>query len=311
MRPAAAIDCGVGSMFRILVLCGLMFAAACTSVQERQKDVAAEIASGELVGEELAWKQVEHGRLLLASGDIAGAMADFDAAIATAPTMALAYGSRGDVWRLRGEVARAVADYDQAIVLSAADDPSGYLLRGDTFAGDKQYEKALADYDKALALEATYWPARVGRGIVLAELGEDERALEDLKWGMVQPWQWVFLFPRKSPYSMGAARGTRIEGYRVNATPVVAKGRFTRGKILLRHGAYEEALSEFDAALGRVAQFPGARLYRGLAMLGLGDCADGIAEIRAGGSMANVAFDSIVAEHRALIDKTPCAGEIS
>jgi len=294
---------------RWLIVAGVLAlgVAGCTNYQEQEKDVSADISSGKLSGEALARAHVEHGRLLAASGDLDGAMTDLDAAVAAAPALAVAYAFRAEVKFARSDIDGAFADYDQAIAFSAADDPSGYLMRGHAYNEHGDYQRAAADYDQAIKREKV-WPAFAGHGIALAQLGEDDRAFADLTEGLKEPWQRVFLFPRKTPFSMGAAHGEQIEGYLFNAAPLVASARFARGKILLKRDAYDDAVDDFDSAISKAGSFPQAEIYRGLAKLGRGDCAAGMEDVRAGAALATTTAEAVMQEHHAFVAGTKCGG---
>jgi tetratricopeptide (TPR) repeat protein len=89
-------------------------------------------------------------------GDLDGALAEYDKAIAIDPRAATIYAKRGGVRRAKGDIDGALSDYDEAYEIDPA------ALAGDRFVaeafsdrGGVRTEKldmagALADYDKAL-----------------------------------------------------------------------------------------------------------------------------------------------------------------
>ena len=85
-------------------------------------------------------------------GDLAGAIADYDQAIALKPNDAVAYNSRGNARRTQGDLAGAIADYDQAIALKP-DDAVAYNSRGNARRTQGDLAGAIADYDQAIALK--------------------------------------------------------------------------------------------------------------------------------------------------------------
>lgn len=112
-------------------------------------------------------------------GDPDRALADFTRAILIDPEYPRAYNKRGYIWLQKGSYARAAADFSRAISL----DPKfarAYHNRGNTMARQKDYDKAIADYTLALRLDPADLLAFVDRANVEHAEGEDARALADL-----------------------------------------------------------------------------------------------------------------------------------
>ena len=100
----------------------------------------------------------QRGDLKAKLKDFAGAIADYDKAIALKPNdLASYYGSRGGINSQSGNYDRAIADYDQVISLQP-DQAVAYNNRGVARSSKGDYDGAIADYAKAIALE----PANVG-----------------------------------------------------------------------------------------------------------------------------------------------------
>jgi type IV pilus assembly protein PilF len=116
-----------------------------------------------------------------------------------------------------------------------------------------RYPDALREFDAALALDPQFADALRGRGIVL-----------DLGFGRLDD----------------AEKAYRAA---VAAKPGYSEAHNDLGQILARTGRWEEAIREFDAALGNMlykAPYV-ARCNKGLAMYRMGRREDGIAEMRA------------------------------
>jgi Tfp pilus assembly protein PilF len=69
------------------------------------------------------------------------AFADFDRAIAICPEFALAYLTRGLLFRMTGNLDRAMADYDHAIALDP-NMPDAFAARGDVYRGKGDLDQA-------------------------------------------------------------------------------------------------------------------------------------------------------------------------
>ncbi len=81
-------------------------------------------------------------------GDVAGAIADYDRAIARYPdsvSQAVAYLTRGNARQDQGDLAGALADYDRAIVRHPSY-AAAYLCRGRAYQQAGDLERARADY---------------------------------------------------------------------------------------------------------------------------------------------------------------------
>ena len=117
------------------------------------------------------------GEARYASGDVNGALADFDRAIQLDPSYANAYDNRGTARLEKGDTSGALADYTLAIRL----DPrrsTAYYNRGKIKAkGDP--DGALADYQQAIALNPEYAAAYNARGRVYQAKGDLNAALAD------------------------------------------------------------------------------------------------------------------------------------
>jgi hypothetical protein len=122
-----------------------------------------------------AERAFEAGVARLATGDLAGAAAQFDAALARRPDWAAA-------WRQRGfaseESAAQIAAFSRAVQLDATD-ADAYAGRGRARAQAGDYRGAVADFDAALALapDSAAWHGE--RGLLRMLLAEDAGAQAD------------------------------------------------------------------------------------------------------------------------------------
>jgi len=112
------------------------------------------------------------------SGDAAGALADYDAALAINPGYAEAHRNRGIVNRARGALDLALADFDAAIRLNPYD-AEAYYSRANAWAAAGDPARARADYDEALRLRPDHYDARLNRAVLLASLGDVRAATAD------------------------------------------------------------------------------------------------------------------------------------
>jgi tetratricopeptide (TPR) repeat protein len=111
-------------------------------------------------------------------GDFAGAIADYNKAIALQPDCAPAYFNRGNTKKAEGFLDDAIDDFDQAIELN----PSyaiAYNNRGLTKYAKNDLAGAIADFNKAIEFDASYAGAYNNRGNAKDDKGDLEGALAD------------------------------------------------------------------------------------------------------------------------------------
>ena len=111
-----------------------------------------------------------------AAGDLAGAQADCEAAIAGGSRGA--WGTRGAIKAMRGDLDGAMADYAEALKLNPADG-AAWACRADTLRLKGDFAAALPAYDAAIRYGATPPRAWRGRSEVRFRTGNYEGAKAD------------------------------------------------------------------------------------------------------------------------------------
>ena len=127
-----------------------------------------------------AWLHSHLGEAKRLSGDYDGAISDLSKAIAIKSDCDWAYAVRGEAKRLISDYQGAIADFDQAIRL----DPEftwAVGSRGQAKAVMEDHEAAVADFTLALKLDPELAWIYAERGVSFHELGENAKALRDLK----------------------------------------------------------------------------------------------------------------------------------
>jgi tetratricopeptide (TPR) repeat protein len=116
----------------------------------------------------------------LRTGDLAGALKDYNQAIAQNPKDADAYVNRGIAQDELGQHQAAIADYTKALELKP-DRILAYYNRANAYHQLKENEKAIADYTKIISLDAKYSYAYANRGATYFVMGKKEAAIADLQ----------------------------------------------------------------------------------------------------------------------------------
>jgi len=99
--------------------------------------------------------------------------------IANHPNNATYYSNRGLLHFQAGHLDAAIHDYDIALQLNPKL-ASAYNNRGNYYAAQGCRAAAIADYDRAIDLDPGNIRARINQSITLRELGDYERAIEEL-----------------------------------------------------------------------------------------------------------------------------------
>ncbi len=116
----------------------------------------------------------------LRTGDLAGALKDYNQAIAQNPKDADAYVNRGIAQDELGQHQAAIADYAKALELKP-NQILAYYNRANAHHQLKQNDKAIADYSKIISLDAKYPYAYANRGATYFVMGKKAAAITDLQ----------------------------------------------------------------------------------------------------------------------------------
>ncbi|HTB63471.1 MAG TPA: tetratricopeptide repeat protein [Opitutales bacterium] len=109
----------------------------------------------------------------LARNDFATSIADATKAIAINPKLGAAFGNRALAEQDNGNFTAAIADFTQGIALQPAFAPY-YGYRGELLQNQNDFAGAVADYDKFISLQSSAGPAvRLYRYVLLRRLGRD------------------------------------------------------------------------------------------------------------------------------------------
>ena len=124
--------------------------------------------------------QCNRGLARQASGDAAGALKDYDAAIVRVPRFARAYNCRGLLHLEQGNLDRAVEDFEMAAE-SNEFYPEAHNNLGHTHVRRHDVELGIREFGIALELRPNYAEARFNRGIAHLLKGDLDLAIADLE----------------------------------------------------------------------------------------------------------------------------------
>jgi tetratricopeptide (TPR) repeat protein len=294
-----------------LLCLALLLAASGAHAQSYESErykLTQQIESGTLSGDVLATAYLKRGYLWMLSRNAQEALADINQAIAAAPKMVEAYELRAELFAAVGRIDQAIEDASQAIAVAPASDPQPYFFRAEIWEKKGDYRAAVADYDAGLARDPKVWAGRMQRGLALAKLGDDARALEALDEAIKSDPEILRNVERKECVRTQAQTtpNCRTVDRPIYTDVLMQRAYRSRGVILLNQGAYERAAADLD----RAGYTEGAMVYLGLARLALGDCRKGYGNIRQGSGHDSIPLDDSLAKHRDFIMKTTCASYV-
>jgi tetratricopeptide (TPR) repeat protein len=266
-----------------------------------------EIESGTLSGEPLAMAYLKRGYTQQLDRRYEAALADYDRAVAAAPQLVLAYETRARLLMGLGRFDQALADVAQMIALSPPDNADGHLLRGDILVAKHDYAGALSAYDEALARDQKNWIGYGGRGTVLAELGEDDRALLDLDRAVELDPGTLGKQTIRSCIRTQAQTTPNCKSSEVDISTQAIMGRVyrSRGMIRFKRADYTGAAADLDrSSLDANAD---THLHSALAHAALGECREAHYRFNYYERATDTDRDAITAAHRDFMAKTPCA----
>jgi tetratricopeptide (TPR) repeat protein len=229
------------------------------------------------------------------------ALADFNAAIIANPSDGDAFDNRGFVERSSSNYDAAIADESRAIELEP-DAALPWANRGYAYAGKRQWDSAIADFNDALRLAQDDTFALQGRAESERGKGDGKAALRDFdtvlndphgEYALSDAEAVVELSPAGDPKALNArcwVRGvldTELSAALADCEqslavqPNSAETLDSLALIYFRQGRYDEAVTEYSAALAADPSQTASRFMRGVAKLRAGDTPGGQSDIAA------------------------------
>ena len=123
---------------------------------------------------------IAEGEAKLAAGDMDGALAVLQRAVAAAPTSALAHSKLGVIYVRKQQWDTAASEFSKAIQLDPTYAPA-YSNLGNVYRERGQLDHAIAQYQKAISMDPDYWVAHQNLGIVYKQQGRVGEAVREFK----------------------------------------------------------------------------------------------------------------------------------
>ncbi len=291
-----------------LAVCAVPAAAA--DLAPAEKMLTEEIETRALSGDALAKAHMARGTVRLLRKETAGALADYDAAVALAPKLTGAYLHRAIGRRETGDLAHALDDVSQALTLGTADPAGAYYLRADLRLRLKDYKAAIPDYDQAIALDKDFGDAYAGRSVARLETGDEAGAWADANHaigGEPTLFEYKDMFRIMPHYEI---LYIRLHWVPVRPDDGLAPAYYVRGRLLLEKEQYRQAEADLTRATRWDQGGVEPLVYLGLAQLAVDRCGDGEDSLNKAAMKSRTPRDALVAAHKTFIAQTPCADEL-
>ena len=235
------------------------------------------------------------------TGDLDGAIADYERAIGIDQEIALAwrnrrngvaaYAKRGNAKTHGRDYCGARNDYERAIDLFMNPRPItrstyewyDYSRRGDTALNIGDFDGAIADFERAIALVPAYGGTYGNRGLAKHYKGDQEGAIMDCEFSFRLCQRFPDFVDEGLLYlahnTMGLAKCSQGDyegaiaeyGLVINLNPNFAVAYSNRGIAKHRKGQYDGAIADFDRAIELDADYANAYQRRGEAKERKGD----------------------------------------
>ncbi len=208
-----------------------------------------------------------------ALGDLAGARRDFDRALALRPEYVECLSNRATLSMDEGDLDAAIEDLSRALALRP-DHPGILNNRGLCWRRLADYVAAVDDFSRALQSDPGFDLAYLNRGGALSELERYEEASLDFDRVIaLDPDQDTAYQSRaRARIKLGNFRGALADlDVAVRLDPDDAEGLAYRGELLAELGRPNEALRDFDAAIRLEPQAPDFLASRARIYSGLGE----------------------------------------
>jgi tetratricopeptide (TPR) repeat protein/S1-C subfamily serine protease len=196
------------------------------------------------------WAYNNRGTVKYGSGEIKGAISDFNIAIRNNPQFAMAYYNRGVAKYVSGDKRGAISDADIAIGINSKY-TEAYVYRGlaKYDLGDKK--GAISDLDLAISINPQYAIAYMNRGVAKYNLGDKKGAISDLDRAITINSQFTEAYTNRglAKYDLGDKKGAISDLDRaIEIDPENAKPYFSRGMIKADLGDRQGAIVDLNIA---------------------------------------------------------------
>jgi tetratricopeptide (TPR) repeat protein len=216
------------------------------------------------------------------SGDIKGAIEDFNQVLKINPNLALAYNNRGFVRMQSGDIKGAIADFNQAIKIDP-DLALAYNNRGLARMQSGDIKGAIADFNQAIKINPNLALAYNNRGFVRMQSGDIKGAIADFNQAIKINPNYADAYNNRGGASfMSGDKQNAIADFnqaiKINANYALAY--YNRGFVRMQSGDIKGAIADFNQAIKINPNYADAYTNRGLARMQLGDNQNAIADLQ-------------------------------
>lgn len=212
-----------------------------------------------------AWN--DRGNAKSNSGDIQGAIMDFDKAIQLNPENAITYNNRGNANGKSGKFSKAIDDFNKAIELNS-EYADAFSNRALAYSELGKYNLAFNDINKAIELKPQFAVAINNRGNIYRKIGNPVKAIQDFKEAIKLNPTFVQAYANKANAEFeldNFEQAIKDFDKAVNMGIKNSSIYFRRGFAKCNQLAINEAINDFNLSINLDPTQTEAYIYRGFA----------------------------------------------
>jgi tetratricopeptide (TPR) repeat protein len=194
-------------------------------------------------------------------------LAIWDDTVRNVPRNSRAVFNRGNALMANGEVAAAIRDYNESLGIERGY-AKGYDARGNAYLAQGNYVAAIHDYEMAIRLKADFAEAHNGLGSAYGNLGQGEKAIKEFSRAIeLDPELEEAYFNRGTAFGIDGKVDVAIEdfGQAIRLRPDYADAFDRRGSAYEKKGQMDAAIKDYDKAIDLKPDFVDAFQNRALA----------------------------------------------
>lgn len=229
------------------------------------------------------------GRARAMNGDTEGGLEDLNRAVALNPRDPANFINRGIAKELSGDLKGALADMNSALKLSP-ENPLALTNRGNVYVHAGEFSKAINDYNKVILMIPDRGIAYAGRGTAKSNLNDPQGALKDFDAAVSLGYDVPAVYYQRGLTYYRMQKFNEALGDFIRVTqqqPENALAWAYKGFANYNLAKYSEAVADLDQSLTLSPGFDLAYAMRGMSYLRMGNSREACSDLRLAANLGN------------------------